>query len=209
MLWIIGKFNFEQKSSYYPHWDISNLSTIPFIIPHKLYLAAGPKPHEVAKAKIQFQFLASQYPCNKLTRHWTADNVNGYCTVPSCTLNQVVETCEHILLDYPAYASVRSNMVSLCLNIQNQSSQSIVSSALHSNSDEIVMQLLLDPSVLPDVIAASQIHGECIVSDLFYCGRNWCFSIHRERMKRLGKWNFRWITSRKITTEPGFRTWRP
>ena len=49
---------------------------------------------------------------------------------------------------------------------------------------------LLDCSALPKVIAAAQLHGDQVFADLFYIGRNWCFCVHRERLKRMGKWNF-------------------
>ena len=117
--------------------------------PHKLFIAAGPKSYEVAKAKIQLQFLASQYPCAKYTRHWSPDNKEGLCTVPVCYQNKLVESPEHILLSCPAYASTRLDMSTLCSSLQNQVSLAIVSSALSFNSVDRVMQLLLDPSVIP------------------------------------------------------------
>ena len=32
--------------------------------------------------------------------------------------------------------------------------------------------------------------GPKILDDLFYLTRTWCFSVHRYRMKMLGRWNF-------------------
>ena len=79
--------------------------------------------------------------------------------------------------------------VSVCLN---SVSLTIITNVLFRSreSDSHLMQLLLDCSALPEVIAASQLHGNQVFADLFYIGRNWCFCVHRERLKCLGKWNF-------------------
>ena len=50
------------------------------------------------------------------------------------------------------------------------------------------MQLLLDGSVLPNVNASDQAYANEIYNDLFYYG----FSIHCERKKLLGHWNFQY-----------------
>ena len=42
--------------------------------------------------------------------------------------------------------------------------------------------MLLDCSVMPEVIRSAQSHGSRVYDDLFYVGRTWCFAVHRERM---------------------------
>ena len=92
----------------------------------------------------------------------------------------------------PAYTKVRQRMFSLCLSVSNSVSLTIITDMLLKSreSDSQLMQLLLDCSALPEVIAAAQLHGDQDFTDLFYIGRNWCFCVHRERLKRMGKWNF-------------------
>jgi hypothetical protein len=85
----------------------------------------------------------------------------------------------------------RQRMFSICFKLPNKVSLTLIANILYKGSNQKLMQLLLDCSVIPEVIASSQSHGEQVLSDLFYFSRTWCFSVHRERMKRLGKWNFR------------------
>ena len=169
---------------FQPHF--SSLST-----PHRLLTTAGHKAYEIAKARIQLLFLSSQYRCGRLTRHWSSTNPEGYCTFPSCFERELVESNEHILLYCPAYITSRQKMVSLAMKLANPDSRFLATSFLFSPSSKTIMQFLLDCSALPEVISSAQQHGEEIYNDLFYLTRNWCFSIHRERSKRLGLWNFR------------------
>ena len=50
-------------------------------------------------------------------------------------------------------------------------------------------QFLLDCSVLPEVINAVQLHGQDILHHLFTISRMWCFALHRDRLKLLGRWS--------------------
>ena len=45
-------------------------------------------------------------------------------------------------------------------------------------------------SVLPSVIAATQRHGFSVLKELFHFTSTWCFTMHRQRMKMLGRWNY-------------------
>ena len=158
--------------------------------PHKLLLAAGKKAYEVSKAIIQLKFLSSQYPCGERTRHWTPSNPRGLCTFPSCFSEGVVETQEHVLLHCCAYSPARNNLLGLCMKIDDPVSHSLVANFILCGPTKMKMLLLLDCSAIPEVITASQKYGDYVFRDIFYVGRTWCFSIHRERMKRLGLWNF-------------------
>ena len=159
--------------------------------PHRLWTSAGAKPYKVSKARILLHFLSSQYPCGKLTRHWSSSNPEGLCTFPSCHQGSLLESPEHILLECPAYSSTRNNMISLCLKVKNDVSRSLISDILTSWTADIIMQFLLDCTAMPNVIQYAQLNGQHIYDDIFYLSRTWCFSIHRERMKRLGLWNFK------------------
>ena len=158
--------------------------------PHKLLLAAGNKPYEVSKAIIQIKFLGCQYPCGERTRHWTPTNPQGLCTAAPCYSSGVVESREHVLLHCPAYSSVRERMLDLCSRIQDPASHLILARTLLCDTPARSMQLLLDCSANPEVILTSQTYGDRVFADLFYIGRTWCFSVHREWMKRLGFRNF-------------------
>ena len=173
---------FLPSLSYF-HPQFMSLST-----PHRIWSTAGSNSYEVSKAKVQLMFLASQYPCAKLTRHWSTENPQGICSFQQCQDYGSIESPEHILLHCPAYSQTRQRIISLCLNMREQVSQQLVTLLLLSNSSQKIMQFLLDCSAIPEVIHAAQIHGEQIYRDLFYLSRTWCFALHRERMKRLCKW---------------------
>ena len=55
-------------------------------------------------------------------------------------------------------------------------------------SSRLFVQFLLDCSVIPDVIAAVQIHGQHILAKLFDITRVWVYALHRDRLKLLGRW---------------------
>ena len=160
-----------------------------FSSPHSILTTAGSNPYEVAKAKVQLQLLISQYRSAKQTRHWSPSNPQGLCTYPQCYEISSTESTEHILLHCPAYASTRQRLIQLGTAIRCTASKSLIISCLLSHSLKNIMQLLLDCSALPAVIAAAQLNGEEVYKNLFYYGRTWCFAIHRERKKRLCQWN--------------------
>ena len=135
--------------------------------------------------------MTSQYPSAKFSRHWSPENPLGICSNGSCKEYEVIETSEHILLYCPAYNSARQNAIKLCLQIKNQHVHQLVTNFFITGPHKL-LQFLLDCSVIPEVISMAQQHGNAIYNDLFYLGRTWCFGIHRMRMKRLCKWNFRW-----------------
>ena len=54
------------------------------------------------------------------------------------------------------------------------------------------IQFLLDCSCLPEVILAAQEHGDGELAHLFRISRTWVYSLHRTRLKKLGRWNFLW-----------------
>ena len=184
------EFKLRTEASFLPSLAFFHPEFMSLASPHKLWTTAGKKSFEVAKARIQLLFLASQYPCGSLSKHWTPENPLGLCTFPDCHHKNLVETPEHVLLRCPAYTTTRKKNITICLKTQDPVSHRLVTSFLLSDSTQKMMQFLLDCSVLPEVISGAQNYGKQIYDDLFYLSRTWCFSVHRERMKRLCKWNF-------------------
>ena len=112
----------------------------------------------------------------------------GWCSAPCC--HETEETLEHILLDCPHYFSSREALSLMWKSSDNLIARDLAVSAL-MNHPKYLMQFLLDPSVVPDVIAAVQDNGSEVLNEVFHLTRTWCFSIHRDRLKFLGRWNFR------------------
>ena len=104
------------KAKVTDYWDTklrmeaSFLPSLPYFCPeflsltstHRLWTSAVNNSYELAKSRIQLLFLCSQYPCAKLTRHWSSDNSLGLCSFPSCRENNIVESPGHVLLHCPA-----------------------------------------------------------------------------------------------------------
>ena len=153
--------------------------------PHLLWKTAGSNPYEVAKAVQQARFLSGRYRGGYLEKHWT-QNKEGICL--NC--HESSETSEHILIFCKAYEETKKKLYSLWLSTNIPVVYQLVLDALSSDT-EYLMQFILDCSALPKVIRAAQDHGPHIYNELFYLTRTWCFAIHRQRMKGLGRWNFK------------------
>ena len=153
---------------------------------HPLWSTAGSNPHEIYKAVQQARFLSGRYRSGNVTRHWS-DESQGFYLYPTCT-NQD-ETVRHVLVDCGAYNCCKSRLYSLWLSTPNKAVLSLVLEAL-SSEKSYLLQFILDCSVLPSVRSAVQVNGPQLLNDLFHLTRSWCFSVHRQRMKMLGRWNF-------------------
>ena len=154
--------------------------------PHLIWKTAGSNPYEVSKAVQQARFLSGRYRSAELERHWT-QNKEGFCL--NCNSRES-ESIEHILINCIAYTDTKKKLYNLWLSTKIRSVYILVLEALSSNK-EYLLQFLLDCSVLPSVIRAAQQHGYVVYKELFYLTRTWCFAIHRQRMRRLKRWNFK------------------
>ena len=126
------------------------------------------------------------YRSENLVRHWSK-NKDGFCYSVTCT--NKVETIEHILIQCSAYSDCKRKLYSLWLSATNPVVYKLVLEAFSSETSYL-LQFILDCSVLPTVIAATQRHDFIVLKELFHFTRTWCFTIHRQRMKMLGRWNY-------------------
>ena len=154
--------------------------------PHPLWSSCGSNPYEIHKAVVQAKMLSGRYVTDKLARHWR-QNTSGICSIPGCT-GQDIGSLEHMLLFCPALSDVRHRVIQLCHRVSSESEvlKNILSFYLNGQTTDIVMQFLLDCSVLPAVIKLRQNGSTDIVENLFYITRTWCYSIHRSRMTKIG-----------------------
>ena len=158
--------------------------------PHPIWTSCGSNPFEVNKAVIQARMLSGRYITDQLARHWTSNSA-GFCTLPNCSMN-TYGSLEHLLLVCPALEVARKRMKKLCKekSEENHIIKNIVNSALN-NSAEILMQFLLDCTVMPAVITLKQSYGNQHVDELLRLSRNWCYTMHRDRMTQLGLFQYR------------------
>ena len=84
--------------------------------PHAIWWTAGANSYEVSKAVIQCRMLSGRYRTLLLTSNWSVSG-ESCCRAPSCS--QTEESLEHILLDCPAYADVRLNLVDKFKTLRN------------------------------------------------------------------------------------------
>ena len=170
--------------------------------PHPIWTTPGSNPYEIAKAVQQARFLSGRYRSANsgryrsansgryrstnsgryrsanLTKHWAGDK-DGLCLAPSCV--NKIETIEHILVQCDYYNNCKRRLYSLWLSTTNKIVLKLVLEALSSESQYLV-QFVLDCTVLPSVIKATQTHGSDILKELFY--------LHRQRKKLLSPRNF-------------------
>ena len=175
-----GEASLLQSLEYF-HPNFMSLSK-----PHPIWTTAGSNPHEVSKAVQQARFLSGRYRSESLARHWSK-NPKGFCLMQTC--ENTSEDTMHILVDCKAYDECKKRLYSLWLRNGTPIILKLVIEAF-SQSREYLLQFILDCSSLPAVILAAQSHGNKIYDELFYLTRTWCFSIHRHRMKVLGRWNY-------------------
>ena len=151
--------------------------------PHQI-LSTAPNPYKVNKMTVQIRMLSGHYRVGSLTRHFSADS-SGLCElcgtevedlahmlVPRCPL---LEDRREALLDFACAATEHSPYC-----------RAILDTAM-AGDEQVWLQFVLDCSTLPDVIQASQSDAS-VLKTLFKITRTWCYSLHRARLKLLGRW---------------------
>ena len=128
--------------------------------------------------------LSGRYRTEGLRRHWSS-NKEGYCLLPSCS--QQYEDLPHILLACPSLQEARDRVWRLWNEhlLDKPHIMNIVHRYMATTNPNMT-QLLIDPSVLPDVIVLNQEYGDNVLSTLFYLTRTFCYSLHNSRLKLLG-----------------------
>ena len=152
--------------------------------PHPLWSTCGSNSYEICKSIVQGRMLSSRYRTDKFVRHFT--DCDGSCQL--CQTN-VPGSIEHLLLSCSSLTTTRDKLMDNMIRNSDmcETSKSLVNSAFLTEATSV--QILLDCSTMPDVIAATQAEGTYILEELFRFSRSWCYSIHKTRLKLLGRWN--------------------
>ena len=154
--------------------------------PHPIWTTCGNNSFKISKAVIQARFLSGRYRCERLTSNFTSTKTSQLCSI--CTEGSI-GSIEHILLFCPALENVRSQQL---INLQEKSNISARTKQLINSYLTLPLkfqvQLLLDPSVLPEVTVEVQSGNNHIIEELFLFTRTWCYSMHMHRLQILGKW---------------------
>jgi hypothetical protein len=156
--------------------------------PHPLWTTAGSSPSKVAMATVQAQMISGRYRTELLCSNWSK-NKTGICLLSSsCSSN--VEDLSHILSSCTALQPTREKLLRFTIDYCTEAPQiSELVLSLCKPSSLLFCRFLLDCSSLPSVIGAVQEHGSEVHQHLFHITRTWVYTLHRERMKLLGRWN--------------------
>ena len=156
--------------------------------PHPLWTTAGSSPAHVSMASIQAQMVSGRYRCESLCRHWSS-NKQGFCLLsPACS--EVVEDLPHNLCFWHGLHQTREKLVDFTIKYAKTVpaiADLILNLSTPPNPD--FCQFLLDCSCLEPVIHAVQTHGQDVLHHLFRITRTWVYTLHKARMKSLGRWN--------------------
>ena len=194
-----GEYKNKIKTQITDFWqtklrnEASEMSSLKYFKPQYMSLA---RPHpllstaahyyDINKMVIQLRMLSGRYRVGSLIKHFFPSNT-GICEL--CNLEE--EDINHILAPRcPLLQERKFLLIEYARNILQHSpaSTEILESVLSSDQDTLV-QFLLDCSALPVVIRAAQ-NDKTILPLLFKVSRTWCYSIHRTRLKLLGRWSF-------------------
>ena len=174
-------------------YEASQLPSLEFFHPnymsltrtHPLWTTAGSSPTKVVMATVQAHFLSGRYRTQALCSHWSGSS--GDCQMsPDCKTR---EDISHILKHCMALNSTRIKLSNFTQSYC--ASHPVIASLAEQYCHvkcRLFVQFLLDCSVIPDVIAAVQVHGQHILPKLFDITRMWVYTLHRDRLKLLGRW---------------------
>ena len=129
--------------------------------------------------------LSGRYRVGSLLKHFSRTN-SGICEL--CQIEE--ETLSHLLLPKCPFLQERKELLLVySMNILQQSTVAleIFEQILTESNSEVFMQFVLDCSVIPIVIRAAQ-QDRTILTLFFKISRTWCYSLHRTRLKLLGRW---------------------
>ena len=154
--------------------------------PHPLWTTCGSNSYEVNKACVQAKYLSGRFRTDTLLHHFSKDN-SKFCQLHPDD-QQVGDLVHHLLL-CPTLADRRALLFEYWKSLTEASLPgreiiiSVMAAPVHT-----FMQFILDCSILPQVILARQLHGDSILKILVKATRTLCYSMYRERLKRLDRW---------------------
>jgi hypothetical protein len=154
--------------------------------PHPLWTTCGSSSYETNKACIQAKFLSGRFRTDKLLSNFSKEN-SKFCQLHPD--DPVVGDLVHHLAICPALDERRKLLFEYwnAITANSPPAREIIQIILSSPLSKF-MQFILDCSCLPEVISARQKHGDDILNILFKATRTYCYSLYRERLKKLDRW---------------------
>ena len=114
------------------------------------------------------------------------------CLLSEECLDQL-EDIPHILTQCCALNPSRERLMDYTVKYSSDMPPTLSTLLLNlcSKTNKNFCNFLLDCSTLPEIISASQIHGSIVHEHFYNVTRTWIFVLHRDRLKKLGRWNLR------------------
>ena len=167
----------EEKSLKYFKPQFMSLSH-----PHPMWRMAVTS-YKVNKCVTVSRMLSGRFRCGSLLRHFHP-HISGICEL--CGLEQ--EDLAHIVVPRCPELRDRAHHLFRFARETLQSSEkasTILETTLSSKDDNRIVQLFLDPSVIPEVIAAEQTEPGTL-NIILNITTTWCYALNKTRMKLLG-----------------------
>ena len=179
------------KSKVYDFWETKlclsslSLSSLKYFHPnfmslsftHPLWTTCEGNSFEISKAIIQGKLLSGRYRTDKLLGHFSNNNT-GVCSM--CDLG-CEGSIEHLLVFCPSLTQCRQNSFKMLEQSDyfSDTSRTIIFDA-YSKPVTNFVQLLLDCSVLPEVISTCQTSNKQVLHEIFKFTRTWCFLMYMQ-----------------------------
>ena len=174
--------------------ECSSLKSLRYFCPQKASLT---RPHpmwsttvgncfESSKSTVLARMVSGRYRTERMCRFWSS-NRHGYCLLETC--HNVFEDLEHLLICCPALEDSRQKLHSLWYTktVQCPPLYQLITSILRS-SPSIQTKFILDSSSFPELISLRQMLGNEIQEITMYLTRTWAFTIHKQKLQKLGRW---------------------
>ena len=167
------------------HFKASHMS---LCNPSPIWTSCHNSPYETKKATVQARMGSGRYRTCWLRRHWGHEET-GMCRVPGCS-GDLPGTLLHLATGQcPGLAATTAAAASHWASfLQVHPLLLPLFQVISNSSPEVFLSFLLDPSTQAPVIALAQEHGPVIVNQLCFMSRTWLYSLHRERLRKLGYW---------------------
>ena len=158
--------------------------------PHPMLVTAGASPYAVTMCTVQSIMLSGRYRTEELLSHWS-ESRSKFCKAPTCFGRSRSEDLPHILAFCPSLASTRRKLMVFTFKYSSSLTITDVRNLILkfcSPAHPEFSQFLVDCSTIPEVIATAQRYGPVVHEALFHITRTWCYALHRDRMRILGRW---------------------
>ena len=142
--------------------------------PHPIFSYLQGNGYELRAASIQALILCGRYRTEKLKRFWSK-NTFGFCLFPECFNLKQKEDIRHFLLLCAGLSDERRRLETFTekFSLDKPVLKLLIDEYLFSTDDDLRIQFLVDPSVLPHVISAVQQFGVIIHQHCFKISRLW------------------------------------